>query len=307
MTVLPAARRLTYGVMLLIAIQLLTSLGAVVLLGRMSPAIEGILQENVASVEAVEEMALALGRQDGDPETRRRFLEALSRARNNITIAEEAPAIATLERTAEAALAGDVEARREAAAALALLGKLNRDAMRDADIAAQRLGSAGAWAAVFLGLAGLFASGLTLRRLERRVLVPLAEISRAVTAHLAGDRKRRCATGLASGELRLVMTTLNELFDHRERALVGAATREARSDERAALLHLLDARPEPTVVAGAQGEVLAANQRALDLLSGEQRALLEAAVRGEPVEGVLGVDTIGDGAQFLVTLAPGES
>ena len=292
---LRTSRRLTLAVALLLAIQLLTSLGAIVLLGRMSPAIQKILEENVASVQAVETMALALAAPDGD-EVRGRFFDALARAKSNVTIAAEAAPIATLERRADAALSGDPAAQRDAVLALAELGQVNREAMQAADDAAQRLGSAGAWAAVFLGIAGLALSSLTIRRLERRVLAPIAEIMRVVTAHRAGDTRRRCASPHATPELELVMTTLNELMDAKERAVTVAPADTA--GDREMLLALLDRAPSPGAIVNATGDLLVANEAALDLLAGSEgaafREALERAGRGAEAGGDVEVHQLGD-------------
>jgi hypothetical protein len=304
---LRTTRRLVLSIAALLGIQLLTAFGAVVLLGRMSPAIEKIMLENVASAEAVEQMALALGEPEIDAAARQRFFEALARAKGNVTESEEQPAIATLERVAPAAVAGEAVERREALAALATLGDVNRKAMHQADAAAAQLGTAGAWAAVFLGLLGLIASGVTIHRLELRVLAPLAEITRTVMAHRLGDRRRRCATALARGELELVMTTLNELFDYRERAAGASRPGQPTIDDHALVIELLDERSEPALVVGGGGAVLRANRLALELLSGQDgarlRAALGAAVRGEAPPELREIRQVGQSQQWLCVLS----
>jgi hypothetical protein len=300
---LGAGRRLTLSVGLLVAIQLLTSLVTIILLERMSPRIDGILKENVASVQAVEEMALALAESAIDDGSHERFFSALGRAKGNVTEAEERPALAELEAVAEAALAGDEKARRKATLALRRLADVNRKAMDQAGADTRRLGSAGAWAAVLLGLTGLFASGITIRRMKRRVLGPIADITRAVVAHRAGDRHRRCTDTHAEAELGLVAHTLNDLFDLRERAGDVDAPATAASDDRAALLYLLDERSEPVLIAGQRGQVLAANQRALELLSGpggsQWHASITTAVRNGKSDPSLDLRRIGDSDQWL--------
>jgi hypothetical protein len=306
---LRTTRRLVLSIAALLGIQLLTSFGAIVLLGRMSPAIEKIMLENVVSVEAVEQMAIALAEPELDARARERFYEALARAKGNITVPAEKPALETLERAAPGALGGDASARREVLGALATLGAVNRGAMQEADVAAGRLGTAGAWAAVFLGLIGLVASGVTIRRLELRVLAPLAEITRAVIAHRAGDRRRRCATALASGDLELVMTTLNELFDHHERTASVSRPERSSSDDHALALQLLDDLREPAVVVGPAGEVLRANRPALERLAAENdgsrlRAAFARAVRGEQPPELRSIRQVGESEQWLCSLSP---
>ena len=202
-------RRLTLSIGFLLAIQLVTSAGAIVLFARMTPAIERILRENVYSAEAVEVMLGALAEAEQDPGARERFFGALARAKDNVTEEDERPPLATLERVGDRAISGDAAATTEALTALRKLGAVNRSAMQRADQDAQRLGSAGAWAAVFLGLAGLFASALTVRRLHRRLLLPLSEIVAVARAARANDPRRRAdghgreaEPGAGEGEVR---------------------------------------------------------------------------------------------------------
>jgi hypothetical protein len=303
---LGATRRLTLSVGFLIVIQLLTSLSVIILLERMSPAIERILLENVASVLAVEEMALALAESPADDAARGRFFGALTRAKRNVTEEEERPALAEIEAAAAAALAGDVAARRRVAQALQRLGDVNRQAMQRADDNARRIGTGGAWAAVFLGLTGLVASAITIRRLERRLLGPIAEIMRVVAAQRGGDRRSRCTGTYAQGELGPAIHTLNELFDLRERVGESIPQSRGESDDRALLLYLLDERDEPVAIAGPRGDVLAANRRALDILLGATgtalRAEIAAAVRSGRSQAGISLRRVGDSEQWLCAI-----
>jgi len=74
-------RQLTLAFSVLLGLHVVTSLAAVALFGRMAPAIERIIEENVASVSAVEGMLdAALRARLGEPleVARRNFDEALA-------------------------------------------------------------------------------------------------------------------------------------------------------------------------------------------------------------------------------------
>jgi hypothetical protein len=294
-------RRLTLSIGFLLAIQLVTSAGAIVLFGRMTPAIERILRENVYSAEAVEVMLVALAEAEEDPGAHERFFGALARAKDNVTEEDERPPLATLERVGAAAISGDGAATQEALSALRRLGNINRAAMQRADQNAQRLGSAGAWAAVFLGLAGLGASALTVRNLHRRLLLPLAEIVAVARAARANDPRRRCVRTHASGELETVMVALDELLDDRERAAPrGANIGDAR--EHRALIAMLDRYPEPAIVIDEHGEIVAASASALEHLakSSELKRGLSEVAAGASVPTVV-AESLGE-AGTLCTL-----
>ncbi len=294
----------SFGVLL--AIQALTSLVAIGLLGRMGPAIEHIMQDNVYSVEAVEDMLAVIARPGpASPELRRAYAEALERAKSNVTDPEEREPLSALERPMQAALAGDLEARAESAEALRRLGRVNRLAMQRADDEARRLGIAGAWAAAFLGFAGLAASLLAMARARRRILSPVAEMARVVRAHQEGEPHRRCAVPAGTvPELARVMDELDRLYDVEESARVPAPASDL---DRRALLHLLDARDEPTVILDADGRVAASNRAADDVLAGEDGARLRDALRqakpGATDAGLVRVEPLGETGATMCVLA----
>ncbi len=212
-------RQLTLAFSVLLGLHIVTSLAAVALLGRMAPAIERIIHENVASVSAVEGMLdAALRARLGDTRdvARSDFYEELAVARRNVTEELEGRAVEEIARLSEPALAGDEAAARQLSAELRSLGALNRRAMTTADESAKRLGVAGAWTMVVLGAGGFVAGIMTLRRLRRRLLLPLQEISTVLRAATTGDRLRRCtARSAPAGDLADTMTLLNALLDRR--------------------------------------------------------------------------------------------
>lgn len=126
------------------------------------------------------------------PDPSSAFLDALSRARANVTEDAERPLLDTLTATAPAALSGEPAARAEAIAALRALAAINRDSMRRADIHAQRLGTAGAWAAVALAIAASLLGVGAMRRLNLRFVKPILDLHATARAFHAGDLLRRC-------------------------------------------------------------------------------------------------------------------
>lgn len=203
---------------MLLVVQLLTSVVAITLFVRMSPAIRHILDNNVATFEATEQVLLVLTRREEvDAADRRAFLDAVERATRNMTEPEEAAPLETLRRHAPAALDGDREAREHAVAALVELGHINRAAAKRADSAAQRLGAAGAWTSALLGLIGMAISFYAVEMARRRVLAPLAEMADVAHAYQGGDLHRRCSRiSTPSEETDRVMTMINRMLDEVE-------------------------------------------------------------------------------------------
>jgi nitrogen fixation/metabolism regulation signal transduction histidine kinase len=258
------------GLGALLVLQLLTTLGAVGLLQRTGPAVARILDENVASIRAVEDMAMALVLADSQDEdlTLASFREGLARARSNITEEDERGHIAVLERQGAAAVAGDITQVRPVSAALSGLSEVNHASMRAADERARRLAYGGAWAIIGSGSLSLLIGVLLARRLQLRLAAPLAEIVEALEARRGGNPHRRAAVREAPAELVQVAREVNLLLDGRRALQDASPAPDVGPALHRLLLSLLDDAPSPVVVLGADGTVLAQNQHAFALLAG---------------------------------------
>ncbi|MCU0662462.1 MAG: hypothetical protein MUC50_09080 [Myxococcota bacterium] len=302
-------RDLLLGVIVLAALHAVLSFGAIGLFSRMAPEIERIIRANVVSLEACEAMLAALALTDGD-EAERQLKAALAIASANITESPEKTLIATIQRNYRDAVKGSAGARRETLAAILALGQVNRDAMRRSDEEAQRLGNAGSWAAVFLAMTSFTASVVVIRRIRRRVVVPLGRIHDTLVAVRQGNLHRRCPTTGISHELALLATEVNGLVERIvKRSVAPTAAKSKDSLNRAMLLHVLDALPGPAVFVNARGDMLASNRAAIDLLSGPRAiaivAALESCGRSGPALGDLieSVNKVGASEVWCCTLA----
>ncbi len=216
------------GVLAFLTLDLLLVFAATGLFVRMGPAIERILTRNDATIAAAEDVLETLARAGsaGLAEAQRaRVHAALARAHANVTEPGETEVLDGIDRVVAVALDGDKAARTVLLDRVRELIAINRTAMRQADLDAQRLGTAGAWAASFVGLATV-AFGLFLTRtLDRRVVRPIAEIGETLRAAREGNRFRRCSTRGAAHELRSAMESVNHILDR-----VGPAPEEGLTD-----------------------------------------------------------------------------
>lgn len=266
------------GIAALLAVQILTSVAGVALLGRMSPAVGDILEENVRSTEAVEEMLGVLA--TGGPAER--FDDALERARNNITEPEESELLDDLaaHRARQDGVPGPA-----AVVTLRELGEVNRRSMVRADDEARELGLAGAWAMALLGFCGFLVSLVVFRRVELQLLRPVVEIDAVLEAARSGDGLRRCTLDASFPQEGRLAANLNWLLDRQ------LETRAPRVSEdpglRGALLATLDAHDGPALAGDAAGRLVAANRVALaaDGGAGAWTATARAIAGGEEPEG----------------------
>jgi len=288
-------RDLLIGVGALVVLQLLTSFSAIGVLTRTSPAVAEVLDENVYSLAAAEELLGVLARAGGGAVPtgeRGRAMAALERLRLNLTEPGEPELVEGVAGHLGAALDGDTGSSRETVTLLLRLGDLNRSGMRAADSEMQRLGAAGAWFAVAMGGTAFLLSLLVVRRLGRRLLAPLQELGQVLESARAGRWQRRCQPVPAATDVRRLLEGVNELLDARLERHPDHA--DARRAERAALLQLLDARPGRRFVVDRAGRVAAASRSGLAELAGpegarlrEELAALAEGERGsEPPAGV---------------------
>jgi hypothetical protein len=286
-------RTLLLGIAILVVLQVLTAFTAIGVLTRMSPAIERILQENEYSIEAGEALLAELATAAGgpaEPGSRSRAAVALERIRRNVTEPEELAPIAEIEARLEAALDGDHHALASLPPAVNRLVAINRAAMREADLEAQRLGTAGAWAAVVLAVLAFLLSLVVASRLKLRLLGPLQELARVLDEFRAGNTRRRCASRDASPDVRRLLDDANYLLDAKAPRVSGGAS-PAADAARAALLALLEERPGASFVVDREGAVAAANQAGLDRLAGADgetiRGALASLAEAEPATAIL--------------------
>jgi len=276
----------------LVACNILLAFVAIGLLTRMSPAFERILRENVYSNEAAINMLALLAeptRISTAEERQQRFASALQRAKSNITEAEEVGPLERLEQQYSDALAGDTSAVVVVVQALKDLTAINWRAMVSTEQEAQRLGTAGAWAAMFIAVFSFVISSLIIRRLERQVLNPLVELHDVLESIHAGNRHRRCRVIEAPEEIRRVLSSINSLLDRYLNDSERASSRSVPAHatiERSALMQILEQQTEAMVLIDEHGALVVANNRALDVLgsqAGERVRQLLGRLPFEPI------------------------
>jgi hypothetical protein len=210
-------RELQLGIGVLTLTMVLLAFGSIGLLSRMAPAIDQILKENMYSIQAAEDMmvavALSVGDAAADREIEGRFFGALERARSNVTLIEEPAVLDEIEEGYRRLLADPSASRQPILRALEELVAMNRQAMQETRDRASRLSEAGAWSMVLMAIFGFTAAVIVVIRTRRNVVEPLSEIQSVLTAHDEGDVFRRCQFKDASSEVRELMVTVNDLLD----------------------------------------------------------------------------------------------
>ncbi len=252
------------GIALLVGIQVVTTVAVLRQLAIVGPTIDVVLRENVASLEASEDMLAALTDAQspsggGHPDA---FDDALEMARAAKTEQGEDEQLDKIANNIDAAMSGDPWARGRVVSAIREISSLNRQAMSAANHDVQAIANTGAWSAVILGLLSYWFSHIVSRRLRNRLEAPLIELDLALEGVRRGERMRRVSleTG-GPAEATRIAENLNWLLD-REESSTTVVSNDATL-HRALALHALDQDPLPTVVIDGDGQILAANRAAL--------------------------------------------
>lgn len=134
----------------LVSLNLALAFGAIDILVRMGPAIERILEENVFSIIAGEELLAEFAASQGIPldqdarvRATKALAKALAKAQRNVTEAEEGPVLTSIERELPGAFEADPESVERVVRDVRAIIAINRGAMREVDEAARRLGAPG--------------------------------------------------------------------------------------------------------------------------------------------------------------------
>jgi hypothetical protein len=199
-------------VWLLIGLNILMAFASIGIFLRMAPAIERINFRNARSLEACEQMLVAMAAVDI---AKSDFQSALDLAGGNITEPGELEACQQIQRLFLAIQDGDDFLRQQLAQAIVALADRNRVSMNGAAKRAQSLGRAGAWSVAFMALLFFTTSIIFEQRLRRDILDPVRELDVALQAHRNGDFLRRC-TGIGlSKDMKRVFAEVNNLLDQK--------------------------------------------------------------------------------------------
>ncbi|MFW7379249.1 MAG: hypothetical protein ACOH5I_10610 [Oligoflexus sp.] len=209
------ASKFVIGIRSVMAALLLVAVTSTFLMERMSQAIKLILDENVYSLEAAQDMMAAVGLASITPLDlyQEQFLNALARSKKNITLPGESTLIDRIENLAPMAFAGEERSRRQILEELATLANMNRDAMIKADEDARFLAIAGGWAIVGLTIIGLLASNRFFHQVQQQAIAPMMEICRGLNDWEQGNRLRRFQSAKSSKDLRRAQQSLNAILD----------------------------------------------------------------------------------------------
>jgi len=294
----------------IVALTVASSILAFISIGvfvRMSPAIGDIVHRNLHRLEASRTMVGVFAERRGEGITDigvQRLEGALEELRKESKGEQDTVLLEHVVDTMALALSGDRAPIERFVATIAEIAEVDYAAMRRADAEAQRLGSAGAWAAALSGLVIALLGIAVFVRLERRVTRPATELARVLAAARAGDELRRCRPLEGAQELEQALAALNVLLDRAAQnvgpgALASGTPKSAIDDAaRQALVLLLERTGDGALVWSRGVGIVAASPAAFTRLASDGGAALREdiarAVAGDK-DAQINCETLADG------------
>lgn len=202
----------------LVSINLIISFSTIWLFLRIVPAIDSIVQNNVSSLEAAESMLTSLIVIENEGATKKdlqAFKVALKSAMQNVSKNDEKIAIGIIERSYKQAFNNDVTSRKELRFAIDYLFQINKDEILRLKNEAAKASKAGAWGLAFMALIAFFLTLLLLKRLDKKLLVPVKELYEVIRSYKKRNKFRRCMGENVNSDIKLIFDGVNELLDDR--------------------------------------------------------------------------------------------
>ena len=202
----------------LITMNLVVSFCTIWLFIRILPAIDLIVQNNISSIEAAENMLTTLSVIENEGTTKRdlqAFKIALNDAKNNITNEDEKIALGIINRSYRKAFENDISSRKELRFAIDYLFQINRDELSRLKQEASQISMAGAWGLVFMSLFMFFITLWFLRKLDKKLLVPTNEIYDVIKCYKNNEKFRRCKGTNLNRDIKFIFNGVNDLLDER--------------------------------------------------------------------------------------------
>ena len=176
---------------------------------RLAPSIDQINRHNTQSLYIAERLLSAIAIEKNQSA----FKNALVLAKGNITETGEKDAINRIELNYLKAFDGNSLNEEETVKGIIELSKINRIAMKNAGLKAEKLSSAGSWVIVLMTLI-IWCLGLVIiKNIQKNIIIPMLEIKDVFEAYAKGNKQRRCSKITSSREFQSVYDEINNLLD----------------------------------------------------------------------------------------------
>ena len=178
---------------------------------RLEPFINTLNSSNTKSLYYAEEMLSGISGE----KNLKRFEENLNNAKNNITEPGEKDALDRISNNYLPAFRGNKKVEDEKIDEIVQFSRINRNAIEQAGLRANKMESIGIWIIVFPSVF-IWIIGLTiLKRLKRIFIKPFEELNDVISDYNKGNHMRRCPTYTSLKDLQKLYDGINRILDNK--------------------------------------------------------------------------------------------
>lgn len=205
-----SGRIYSYFIILLICSTIITIAG-IGAFQRLEPFIDTLNSCNTKSLYYAEQMLLSIS----DKKDLKNFEENLEKAKKNITETGEKEAVDKIADNYLPAFYGNKKIEEETIYEITELSRINRVAMEQAGLKADRIERVGIWIILFPSIF-IWIIGITImKRLKRTFIKPIQELNNVVLDYNKGNYMRRCPTYTVSKDLQKLYDGINRILDNK--------------------------------------------------------------------------------------------
>lgn len=179
---------------------------------RLAPAINTINDRNTQSLYYAEQMLTNIASRKDI----KKFEEFLNKSKENITEKNEKEAIENIKKTYKSAFNGNFKAEEYTIENVVKLTEVNRNAMINAGIKAEKLKNIGIWIIIFPTIL-VWTIGIALiKNLEITLIKPLYNLKSAISEYKKGNKMRRCPKFSQETEFQNLYNDINTILDTKQ-------------------------------------------------------------------------------------------
>ena len=205
-----SGRTYLYFIILLICSTIITVAG-IYGFQMLAPSINLLNSSNTQSLYYAEEMLTSISAK----KDLKRFEQNLTLAKENITEDGEDKAVEEIEKDYLPAFEGNKEIEEEVINEIADFAEINRAAMENAGIKAQKQKAIGIWIILFPSLFIWIIGIALLKRLDRTFIKPVQELNDVIFEYNKGNKMRRCPSVAPSKDLQMLYDGINNILDNK--------------------------------------------------------------------------------------------
>lgn len=203
------SKRIYFYFILLLFCSTIISIAGISGFQRLAPAINTINARNTQSLYYAEQMLTNIAsRKDIN-----KFEIFLNKSKENITEKNEKEAVENIEKTYKSAFNGDFKAEEYTISNVVKLTEVNRNAMIEAGVRAEKLKNIGIWIIIFPTILAWSIGLALLKNLEKTLIKPLDVLRSTISEYKKGNKMRRCPKFSQEAEFQNLYSDINSILD----------------------------------------------------------------------------------------------